>query len=189
MSQQENFIVEASSSAVAGVEKKMKHRGKTKFLSKTPTFDKNRQPTLAQEEHLDRFSSATAYARAAMADPALEKIYSVRATKERSVFNLAVKDYIKVPKVKKVDVSAYTGNVGSTIQVFAKDDFAVKAVKVSIRNAAGDLVEEGNALIDPLDKAKWVYTATQVVALLPGSKIKAVAQDIPGNAGELEITL
>jgi hypothetical protein len=189
MSQQENFIVEASSAAVAGIEKKLRQRGKTKFLAKTPTFGKNRVLTPAQEEHLDKFSTATAYARAAMADPALEKIYAVRATTERSVFNLAVKDYIKAPKVKKVIVSAYTGNVGSTIEVRAKDDFAVKAVKVSIRNAAGDLVEEGNALIDPLDKSKWIYTATQVVAILPGCKVKAIAQDLPGNSGELEIIL
>jgi hypothetical protein len=35
----------------------------------------------------------------------------------------------------------------------------------------------------------WTYTATQANNLLTGSKIKAIATDVPGNEGALEITL
>jgi hypothetical protein len=62
-------------------------------------------------------------------------------------------------------------------------------VTVSIRTAAGVLVEEGNAILNPLDRNKWIYTATQNNASLAGSIISATARDLPGNSGVLDITV
>jgi hypothetical protein len=68
------------------------------------------------------------------------------------------------------------------------DDFRVTAVQVEIYTAAGTLLEKGNAeqQVNGLD---WTYTATQANNLLTGSKIKAIATDIPGNEGTLELVL
>jgi hypothetical protein len=73
--------------------------------------------------------------------------------------------------------------------ISAKDDFRVAEVIVSIRTAAGLLVEEGNAVLNPVKRDKWIYTATQNNAALAGSKILVTARDLPGNAGVLEATL
>jgi hypothetical protein len=185
----DKFIVEATSSEVAGRSKTLKKRGNTTYLSKKAVFDKNRKPTEKQEDLRENFSAATLYAQAALTNPESKKLYEKRANVSLSAFNVALRDYMKPPKVKKIITSSYTGNPASTIKVKAIDDFRVKAVKVTIHNAAGDLVEEGEATLDPLNKVIWNYAATQLIAILPGSKIKAVAEDIPGNTGELEITL
>jgi hypothetical protein len=100
-----------------------------------------------------------------------------------------VRDFLKPPVVKKIDVSNYKGAVGSVIVVNAKDDFRVALVKVSIHSSTGVLVEEGNAILDPVKRRLWNYTATQNNATLTGSVISATATDLPGNSGSLEITV
>jgi hypothetical protein len=46
--------------------------------------------------HRQRFKKAIAYARAAMADPTVSKIYERRAAKQnRRPFRMAVSDYLK----------------------------------------------------------------------------------------------
>lgn len=75
------------------------------------------------------------------------------------------------------------------IVVEAKDDFRVTEVSVSIRTAAGVLVEEGIAILNPIDRNEWVYTATQNNAELTGSIIQATARDMPGNKGTMEVTV
>ena len=189
MAEIDKFIVEASASAVVGIEKTLRKRGDKSFLAKKPVFDKNQKPTEKQEDLRENFSAATNYAQAALANPESKKLYELRANANRTAFNVALRDYMKPPKVKKIETAKYTGNPGSTIKVRATDDFRVKAVSVTIYNAAGDLVEEGQATLDPVNRVKWNYAATQLIAILPGCKIKAVAEDIPGNTGQLEITL
>jgi len=50
----------------------------------------------AQEAHRQRFKEATAYAKAAMAQPKIRAIYEKAATKQgRSPFFVAVSDYFK----------------------------------------------------------------------------------------------
>ena len=75
----------------------------------------------------------------------------------------------------------------STIVVRAIDDFRVNSVKVTIKNAAGVPVEEGDAVqISGLD---WLYTATEVNNQFAGSRITATAVDLPNNSATLETTL
>jgi hypothetical protein len=189
MSNLDKLLVEAVSGAVIGEKLTVRKRGDKTYLAKQRKADKNRVPTPAQEQFREDFAAATIYAGSAMASPELKKLYDLRATGNSTGFNVALKDYLKPPRVKTIDVGKYNGTPGSTILVRAIDNFRVKEVKVSIYNAAGDLVEEGQALLDPVVRVKWIYTALQVIAQLPGCKIKAVAQDLPGNSGELEITL
>jgi hypothetical protein len=65
----------------------------------------------------------------------------------------------------------------------------VAAVKVSIHNAGGVLIEEGNAILDPIFTEQWIYTATQENATLAGTVITAVATDLPKNKGKFSVTL
>ena len=72
--------------------------------------------------------------------------------------------------------------------VRAVDDFRVTGVQVEIYAANGTLLEKGNA-VQQVNGIDWTYTATQANSPLAGSKIKAIATDVPGNQGTLELTM
>jgi len=92
------------------------------------------------------------------------------------------------PVVKTIGTSAYTGVIGSTITIRAVDDFRVTGVLVEIFATSGTLLEKGNAM-QLTNGVDWIYTATLANATLTGSKINAIATDVPGNTGTLSVTL
>ena len=53
---------------------------------------------------------------------------------------------------------------------------------------SGVLIEEGLALIDDSKGGIYVYTATQNVPVLAGTKIRATCKNLPNNEGFLEKT-
>jgi hypothetical protein len=68
--------------------------GKT-FISKRPDMS-NVRWSKAQKDHRQRFKQATAYAKAAMADPNLRAVYEKRAVKEhRLPYRVALSDHLK----------------------------------------------------------------------------------------------
>jgi hypothetical protein len=73
--------------------------------------------------------------------------------------------------------------------IAAVNDFRVAEVNVHIQTAASVLVEEGAAILNPINRNPWTYTAVQNNAALAGSVILATAKDLPGNTGSLEITV
>ena len=135
-----------------------------------------------------RFKSSIAYARAAVKNAATKAMYNAAAPAGSSGFNIALADAFKPPVVESIDSGLYHGVVGDVIMVRATDDFKVAALKVSIHNGAGDLLEEGDAVIQE-DTIAWLYNAKAANAAVAGSKISAVATDLPGNATTLEVTL
>ncbi len=78
--------------------------------------------------------------------------------------------------------------VGSTITIRATDDFRVTGILVEIFAASGTLLEKGNA-VQQTNGIDWTCTTTQANAVLAGSKISAIATDVPGNTGTLAVTL
>ena len=163
-------------------------RGNETFLARMPV-QKDAPPTDKQEAVRDQFAAASAYAQGAVADPELKKAYTKKAPAGKTAFNMAFRDFLKAPKVQTINTEKYNGAPGSTITVSAKDDFRVVSVTVSIHTADGVLVEEGEAVLNPLHRHKWTYTAKQSIASLAGSKIRAIARDLPDNEGVLQITL
>jgi hypothetical protein len=165
-----------------------KKRGNGTHITRMPVVNKNAVATEKQEGVRDLFGSASLYAQGAMSSPELKKMYQKKATDGKTAFNIAFRDFIKAPVVKRIDAGNYNGTPGSTIAIVAKDDFRVTGVKVSIRTADGALIEEGEAILNPIDRNKWVYTAVQTNTSPPGSVITATAFDLPGNKGTLELT-
>lgn len=92
------------------------------------------------------------------------------------------------PVVRSIDTRKYKGAIGDKIEVLAFDDFRVTTVQVEIHTADGTLLEIGNAVLST-NGVVWIYAATQENTLLTGSKINAIATDVPGNEGALEVTL
>jgi hypothetical protein len=99
-----------------------------------------------------------------------------------------VEDFMSPPVVSLIGAGNYTGASGSPVTVRAVDDFRVTAVRVEIYAASGTLLEKGNAE-QQKNGIDWTYTATQVNNPLTGSRVKAIATDVPGNEGTLELTL
>ena len=143
-----------------------------------------------REAVIARFLEASQYARQQISLPESKALYASRVTeKMRSAYMLAMSDYLGVPKVHSIDAVDYHGVIGDTITVKATDDFMVTKVKVVTTNAAGAIIEEGDAGPDALKINLWVYKATAANPTLTGTKIRAVAYDRPGNTGTAEIVL
>jgi hypothetical protein len=81
---------------------------------------------------------------------------------------------------------AYCGEIGNLIIIIAKDDFKVKDVTITIYNASNELIERGAAVANR-DGLSWQYACTRQNTNIAGSTIIAVATDLPGNEGVMEV--
>ncbi|MFT3738135.1 MAG: hypothetical protein QM786_05215 [Breznakibacter sp.] len=152
--------------------------GKT-IVSMAPKRKKT-QRTETQEKYLQRFKEAVLYAQNAIADKVTKDAYQNSAQEGRSAYNVAVADFLNAPRINEIDVSHYNGRPGSYLQIHAIDDFMVKDVSVTIRNADGTEIENGMAIQQP-GAIWWRYTATTVNPSLNGSIIIVRVSDLPGN--------
>jgi hypothetical protein len=143
-----------------------------------------------QKEHRQEFRQAVLYAQSAVASPETQEVYKAAAAtkKGRTPFNIAVADYFHAPEIHRIDLSDYTGQPGDTIRIEVSDDTLVKMVAVSITNADGSLVEEGEAQSDASGHL-WTYTATEVNDNTEGDKITVFVKDLPENITQEEQTL
>src|SRR5450432_2246246 len=135
-----------------------------------------------------KFLSAVAYASKAIKNAVTKALYNSAATGMQSAFNVATADAYNPPVVNSIAADKYHGAVGDHITVDATDDFKVNSVSVAIHDAAGNLIEQGVAVLQT-ETADWLYTATVVNAAPAGCKVSATATDLPGNTGSLVITL
>jgi hypothetical protein len=146
--------------------------------------------TAAQLKIQENFMLAAKYATSVKegTDQGIRDAYSAALKPRQNLFSRAVADFMSPPVVKTIGSSAYTGVVGSTITIRAVDDFRVTGVLVEIFAVSGTLLEKGNA-VQQTNGIDWTYTTTQANAVLAGSKISAIATDVPGNTGTLAVTL
>lgn len=184
----ENLLVKMARGNV-GKQFVYRRHGNDTHIAKMPKVNKDRQPTQDQENVRSLFSLASLYAQGAVSSMELKQQYQRKVTPGKTAFNVAFKDYLKAPVVNKIDTTSYTGAIGSTIAVTAKDDFRVAKVTVGIYTLDNELVEQGIAVLNPTNRAQWIYTATEDHIALDGSTIKATAKDLPGNEGTLTVTL
>lgn len=116
----------------------------------------------------------------------MKQRYQAVAKKRQTANNVAFQDAYYPPEVISIITHAYKGLPGNIITVNARDNFEVVKVQVSIYGPANVLIEKGYAIANA-DGISWNYIITQVNAEIPGSKIKAIAYDIPENEGSLEV--
>jgi len=159
--------------------------GKT-VVAKAPKARKG-GPTPAQAQIQDRFLLASKYAKAIKdgQDQGIKDAYTKALRPRQNLYCRAAEDFMTSPEVKDIKTLNYTGAIGSTISVRALDDFRVTGVQVEIYAASGALLEKGKAE-QSNNGLDWIYMATQANNLLTGSKIKAIATDVPGNEGTKE---
>jgi hypothetical protein len=154
-------------------------------VAKVPDRSESDNPSEEQIKHRKRFQQAVLYGKGAINNPETGELYKkVAAKRNKQPFNVAVADYFNAPDINAIDTSKYTGVIGDQILISASDDFMVKAVKVSIINSDGSLVEKGEAT--QIDGNLWGYVATQQNDNLEGDKIIVSASDLPGNVTDAE---
>lgn len=156
-----------------------RQRGGDTIVSKSPVFG-DREPSPAQKAQQLRFEQAVIYGKAAIGVSGTKAAYQAEAKPGQSAFNVAFSDFLNGPRIEEIDLTGYTGAVGSTIRVRCVDDFKVAGVYVKIENSDGTVADQGDALLSE-NGLDWIFTATQANASLVGDKITVTAVDTPGN--------
>lgn len=162
--------------------------GKT-VVAKAPKKRKG-LPSVKQAKLQERFLIASRYAKAVISntDQSMAEAYATALRPRQNVYSRAVEDFMSSPVVSNIDSHNYSGNMGDTITVRAIDDFRVVSVRVEVYAASGLLLEAANAVVDT-NGIDWTYTVSEVNNVVAGSKIIAIATDVPGNEGAMEVTL
>jgi hypothetical protein len=181
-----NFVVHGLTGTFAGIGTFHIRGGKT-FLRKIrakPTVPDSEEQTAVKK----RFAEYIRYAKAAIKDPDIKAAYAASAKPGRTAFNRAVTDASHPPKIGKIDAGKYHGQPGDYLTIEATDDFKVMAVQISIHNANGLLIEQGDAIMQ-INMVEWLYAVTVANEPFAGSMITATAIDLPGNKTSLTATL
>lgn len=177
------IIAEGLSGKIGGVVFR-RCKGKT-VVAKAPA--KRKRPLSERELEIRRlFLEGVRYAKNVMTDPELKSAYEKVALPGQTAYNLALRDAGHAPEVLDIEAAEYSGIPGQVIIVEAVDDFTVKSLTVFITSASNKLIESGEAVLLP-DGIHWLYTVQKRNQKVNGCSIKAIAADLPGNEGSLEI--
>ena len=98
-----------------------------------------------------------------------------------SAYTFAIADWFGTPKVLQLDFDGWTGEIGQTIRVKARDNIMVAAVTVVIRDPQKNFLEMGEAVRSEAGGPWWNYTTQTRVAMSPFPTVAAIIQDLPGN--------
>jgi hypothetical protein len=174
----DNMVVRGLSGNFAGM-CVFHNRGRKTFMRKIPA-----KPSVPASEKQKagrkRFADCQKYANAANKDPLLKAGYAAKAKSGESAYNRALSDALLPPKLGKFNTEKYQGRPNDSFTVEAKDDFMVISITITIHNATGELIEQGNAVME-LNEIDWLYVATADNENFRGSIITATAMDLPGN--------
>ncbi len=187
MAHSNNNIITSGLTGTIGKELVFRNWAGKTIVAKAPCKRPGR-PTKAQAKIRDRFFMAARYGKAILsnADPAMADAYRAVLKPRQNLYTRALRDFLSAPVVQQIDILGYNGQSGSAIKIRAVDDFRVTEVWVEIFTADGCLLETGMAE-QQLNGLDWVYNVQRDNPLLSGSRIKAIARDVPGNEGSLEM--
>ena len=157
-----------------------RHRSGQTIAGRKPTFAA--EPTAEQVAHRERFRQAAGFGKSVVADSSLRALYQVMAeSKDMSVFNAAVADFLSLPSNESVGLADYHGGLGDPIQIVATDEFGVVSVQVSLLDAAGAALESGAAVETAVGSGHWTYTGQTSIAAGSYLTIEIIATDRPGG--------
>lgn len=143
-------------------------------------LDPSRRLRSHKELQRDLIRQASTYAHFSQNQP----LYLNRAAgTPLSAYEWAVADYFGKPKVQEIDICQWTGEVGQTIRIQARDNLVVLRVCVKIWEKSL-LLEEGEAIESETEPCGWTYITRTSIQPNPGVWLEAVAYDLPGNTGQ-----
>lgn len=120
----------------------------------------------AQKAHNNHFKEGVAYAKAAQVQPVYRELAA--AAPVMTAYNFALRDYLCPPVIHCVE------RAGGVVRVQASDEVGVSAVRVSVLDEQGAVLETGDAV--RVDGEWWEY-ASQAV----GASVHVEAGDLAGN--------
>ncbi len=190
MAHSNNSIVSGKFSGTLGKEIVFRDWDGKTVVAKVPKKRK-KGPSPEQAEIQKRFLRATRFARGVVKNPdqGMAEAYAANLRPRQNVYSRAVEDFMNSPEVFSINTREYTGASGGKIVVNADDDFRVVSVRVEIYAANGQLLESSRTEQDPSNTLDWNFTATMPNSPVAGTKIIAIATDVPGNEGILEVIL
>jgi hypothetical protein len=167
--------------------------GETCVVQKLPTRRKRRRVTGKLNAAFDNLRLAVRYAQGVIADPTARSYYAFAARKlRRPVYLLAKADAMKAPTIQQPFVSKrYEGRMGEVLTIETGDLFRVQTLHLTVRDAAGDVVETGTAV---RNKKDFLYTLKRahpkgqvltweaVAESRPGHRVSAIQQATPAGA-------
>ena len=148
------------------------------ILTKEPTDGQ-----LSQQEH---FKEGVAYAKSVLADPVAREFYEpIALQRESSIYVVALRDFLKLPTIKPLNLTKYKGQIGDTIAIRTTDDIGLADLDVKIIAQDGTPIEQGKAVENGAGSGKWTYTATASVALGADVFIEVEGVDHAGNEAKI----
>ncbi len=135
-----------------------------------------------------KFLQASEYARRITRNPEWKAIYKGVATGMQTAYSMAIADYMKPPQIGTVSLKMYRGKPGDKIWITVINTIRVEWVKLSIENADGITIEQGEAK-PGRGPNHWIYTTTVRNPIVSGTSIHTAARDFPGNLATREIQL
>ena len=156
-------------------------RNGTTIVALTPVISETRVASEAQLTQHKAFRKASQYAVGAKDNPIYVQL--AKGT-EATAYNLAIADWFGKPVVQEINTDGWSGlEEGQPVRILAEDNTYVASVHVTITNAQGTVLEEGEAV--RANGFEWVYTTTGEVPPLPNRHIVVTAKDLAGNSGTL----
>ena len=148
-----------------------------------------RKPTVSSERGANALRETVRQAVTYAEFASGQSIYQSRAVGSlQSAYNLAVADYLGKPQIMDIEIHGWTGGVGQTIRLLAKDNFMVLRVHLVIRDSQF-VWEAGETEQSESNKLIWTYITRTPVERKPGLWLEACAYDLPGNTGEYRLEL
>jgi hypothetical protein len=141
----------------------------------------------AQLAHHELIKLAALYGNSVKTDPVLAQIYWPFCRGRMTPYQAALRDYLRPPIVTAIGLPPIMGKPGQIIRVIATDDTQVLSVRLVIRTAAGQVLEEGPAS-PSVTRDHWTYTTQVEIPAATGIVVEATAVDRPGHAGKASVS-
>lgn len=160
------------------------HSGQA-VLAERAMFDDSRKQSETQKTDPGAVREGTTYASFAQT----QEVYINKAKRTgATAYYLALADWFGAPRVTEINVDDWTGEIGQTIRVKARDNVLVARVSVLIRDAGENLLEMGEAVQSEAGSAWWTYTTKSLVPMMPFPIVEVTAYDLPGNSDSFVIS-
>ena len=186
MSNSSTNLITAGYKGKIGNQMVIKRRnGKTVLASRPNRFE--HPVSTAQQAVKDKFRAAAKYARSILQNPEYFLAYAAMAGPGRSAYSVAVTDYLHNPVIESIDLTMYKGTTGDPVKILASDFLIVVSVHVTIKDANGNEVENGEAQKNA-ENNSLSYAATATVSPYLGVTVTVQAYDLPGHYTEMTVT-
>ena len=143
-----------------------------------PLFDDNHKYAGIKKTRQEALREAATHAAFSYS----EEAYVNKARRnDTTPYSIALTDRFGAPRVLEMDVDEWTGGIGQTIRVKARDNIKVATVYIVIRDASGNVLETGEAVQSNAGSPWWNYITKSRIRMSPFPTIEAIAQDLSGN--------